>query len=136
MKLWQSLLLASGPIAVHDSVGKSIAFLKAQANGRTPYPASTLTPDDPAIDRHATGTWTGTWTNPVDPHAALPYTPVLLAGPLWFPIVAGQRADFAGRVDVPFYSMDGWAGRRDMANPSPPPAFVTDPSTVYADGGT
>jgi phage-related protein len=121
---------------IPGSVAKAMAYVKAQAASRSAFVSTTLTPDDPTIDRHHAGAWTGTWTDPTDKHATLPYTPLLITGPLWFPIVPGQRIDFAGRVDVPFYSMDGWQGRRDMANPAPPPEFITDPSTVYANGGT
>src|SRR5262249_43403793 len=109
---------------------------KPQAASRSPSTATTLTPDDPNVDRHSTGPWTGSYTIPVDPNPGVPYCPILITGPLWFPITAGARVDFAGRVDVPFYSMDGWAGRRDMVNPSPPPPYITDPSTIYGDGGT
>ena len=118
------------------SVAQAIGFLKSMMAARTAYTASTLTPNDLGIDRHDTGQWAGTWTDPVDPHPGLPYTPILLSGPLWLPVVAGERVDFSGRVDVPFYSMDGWVGRRDMVNPSPPPPYVTDPNSLYADGGT
>jgi hypothetical protein len=54
---------------------------------------------------------------------------ILLTGPLWLPVVAGKRVDFSGRVDAPFYSMDGWVGRRDIVNPSPPPPYITDTLT-------
>src|SRR5215471_2621166 len=122
-------------VSVALSVTRSLAYLKSQAASRSPYTATTLTPDDPNVDRQSTGAWTGSYTIPVDPNPGVPYCPILITGPLWFPITAGARVDFAGRVDVPFYSMDGWAGRRDMVNPSPPPDDVTDPSTGYADGG-
>jgi phage-related protein len=117
------------------SVTKALAYLKLQALTRTVYSASVLTPDDLSQDRHALGEWNGTWTAPTDPHAALPYTPVLMTGPLWFPIGAGKRVDFAGRVDVPFYTMQGFAGRRQELNPTPPPDVIDDPSSFFADGG-
>ena len=118
------------------SVAEAIGFLKSMMAAHTAYTASTLTPDDPGIDRHDTGPWAGTWTDPIDLYPGLPYTPILLTGPLWLPVVAGKRVDFSGRVDAPFYSMDGWVGRRDIVNPSPPPPYITDPNSLYANGGT
>lgn len=134
MDTWESLLLAAGPIAAHDSVARSLGWLRQMMQQRARYGSSTLTPSDPGLGRHAAGAWTGTWTLPPSGGSEL-YAPVILEGPLWFPIVPGQRADFTGRVDMPFCSMDGWAGRRDRVNPDPPPDYVTDPATVHADGG-
>jgi phage-related protein len=122
--------------SVPQSVSKSLAYLKAQAEGRTPYVSTTLVPDDLGIDRHSTGPWTGLYTLPVDPNPGVPYSPVLIEGPLWFPVTAGARVDFSGRVDVPFYTMDGYAGHRQMVNPAPPPPYIDDPNSIYADGGT
>jgi hypothetical protein len=120
----EELLLLGSPLArVHTSVVRAEAFLLAQQQTRTPWKSSTLTPDDPAIDRHASGTWTGTFTAPVDPNAGLPYTPVIVTGPVNFPLTVGQPADFAGLVDAPFASMDGWVGTR-YTSPG-----VPDPST-------
>jgi hypothetical protein len=96
------------------SVALSQAWLRSMTLTRSIYSSSTLAPDSLAQDRWATGAWTGTWTAPVDP-SGLPYTPVLVTGPLWFPLAAGKRVDFAGRVDNPFCSMNGWAGQRAVA---------------------
>jgi hypothetical protein len=120
---------------VDEAARRSMDFLLAQQRARALWTSSTVTPDDDTVDRHSVGTWTGTWTDPVYIHAALPYTPILLRGPLFFPIVPGVTVDFTGIVDVPFYSMDGYAGRRDIDNPDPPPDFIDDPTTQYADGG-
>jgi hypothetical protein len=126
----QELPLLAAPYALGQAtVGRSLAWLEAMAHPRTPYTASTLTPDDPAIDRHSLGSWTGTWTMPVDPHPGPSPTPVLVTGPLWFPVMPGRRADFQGRVDVPFASLDGWVGTRYTA------PGVPDPATRFADGG-
>jgi len=135
MNTWESLLLAAGPVAAHDSIARSLDWLQAMARQRQRYRSSILVPDDASIGRNAGGSWAGTWTAPPASGSA-PYTPVILQGPLWFPITPGVRADFTGSVDVPFASMDGWCGRRDMVNADPPPDFVTDPASVYADGGT
>ena len=124
------LLLLGSPLArVHTSVARALAFLLAQQQTRTPWKSSTLAPDDAAIDRHASGSWTGTFSAPVDANAGLPYTPVIVTAPLNFPLAVGQPADFAGLVDAPFASMDGWVGAR-YTSPG-----VTDPATEYADGG-
>ena len=117
------------------SVDKALAYVKAQAMTRTPFVSSTLTPFDPTANRHYAGPWQGTFSVPAA-STSVPASPVMVTGPLWFPLVAGQPADFNGRVDAPFASMDGWSGRRDMVNPSPPPPTITDPSSVYANGGT
>jgi hypothetical protein len=117
-----------------NSVMRSLAYLLAQTKPRSLYNQAALVAFDPEINRHSSGTWNGWWTMPpATTHQN--YSPIQLTGPLWFPLTPGIRADFAGQVDVPFYSMDGWQGRRDMVNPSPPPDYITDPSTVYADGG-
>lgn len=127
--------LAPVDLSVGESVSRSIAYLKSQTASRTQYAASILTPADPAVDRHSTGSWLGSYSMPVNSKPAVPYSPVLVTGPLWFPVAAMTRADFAGKIDSPFYSMDGWSGRRGMVNPTPPPDYVTDPASVYADGG-
>lgn len=121
MELWRVLLLDAGPAAACDSVDRSLGWLRAMMQPRRRFTSSTLTPDDAGLGRSDSGAWTGTWTRPPPVSRARP-TPVVLEGPLWFPIVAGMPADFTGRVDVPFCSMDGWAGRRD-------------PATGFADGG-
>jgi hypothetical protein len=124
------LSVAGNAIRIYESVGRARSFLLGQQGTRSLWKSSTMTPDNPAIDRHSSGTWTGTFSAPVDPGAGLPYTPVIVTGPINFPLTAGQPADFAGLVDAPFVSMDGWVGIR-YTSPG-----VPDPATQYADGGT
>ena len=102
-------MLAGRQVAVHDSIGKAKAFLLAQQATRTVFKSSTLIPDDLCIDRTVAGIWTGTFATPPAPDA-LPYAPILLKGPLFFPIIAGSPVVFNGVVDIPFASMDDFAG--------------------------
>jgi hypothetical protein len=126
----QDLLMFAAPLGrAQASAMRAQSFLLAQQQARTPWTSSVLTPDDPAIDRHASGPWTGRFSAPVDANAGLPYTPVIVTGPIDFPLMAGQPADFAGLSDAPFASMDGWVGTR-YSSPG-----VPDPATQYANGG-
>jgi hypothetical protein len=134
MQAWRALLLAAGPTQAKASTARALAWLKTMEQPRLRYPSARLAPNDPAIDRHDSGPWSGVWTLPPTT-IGTPYTPVMLLGPLWFPLVAAARADFSGQVDAPFASMDGWTGRRQMTNPSPPPDFIDDPGSLYGDGG-
>jgi len=91
---------------VPASVSRARAFLLQQVATRTQYDAARLVPDDQALDRHAQGRWVGTFSLP--PTAvALPATPILIRGPLHFPIVARQPAVFEGSVDLPFVCLEG-----------------------------
>ena len=94
------LLLADQQTALQDSVDRARSFLLGQARTRTPHRSSSLVPDDPAVNRKSTGTWTGTYTLPTG-RSALPYTPLLIKGPMYFPIVPGRPVTFHGSVDAP-----------------------------------
>ena len=85
--------------ALQDSVDRARSFLLGQARTRTLHRSSSLVPDDPAVNRKSSGTWTGTYTLPPG-GSALPYTPLLIRGPLYFPIVAGRPVTFRGSVDA------------------------------------
>lgn len=80
------------------------------------------------------GAWTGTYTMPAASDSR-PYTPLLIKGPLFFPIVPYRPATFTGTVDLPFASMDGPAGARTMEDPGQAGRFMPDPGTLFADGG-
>lgn len=116
------------------SVDRAGGFLRAQARTRTPYSASSLTPDDLSIGRTRSGLWTGRYTMPVEAEA-LPYTPVLITGPLHFPFVAGAPVRFSGTVDMPFAGLHGAAGIRLLPDPRTPGQHVADPGTLFANGG-
>jgi hypothetical protein len=104
MKPGASLLsLADQQTALQDSVDRAKSFLLGQAKTRAPHRSSSLVPADPAVGRKSTGTWTGTYTLPTA-RSALPYTPILIKGPLYFPIVAGRPVTFCGSVDAPVIS--------------------------------
>ena len=101
-------LSADEHIAPQASVSKARSFLLGQAKTRTPYRSSSLVADDPAVRRQSRGPWTGTYTLPrasTEPR----YTPILIKGPLHFPIVAGRPVTFNGSVDLPFVSLEGMA---------------------------
>ena len=93
---------------VRRSVGKAREFLLQQARTRTPYRASLIVPDDPTADRRSSGTWRGTYSLPSAPDDP-PYTPIVIKGPLHFPITAHRFVTFHGSVDLPFVSMEGIA---------------------------
>jgi hypothetical protein len=93
-----------------------------------------LVPDDPAVGRRSIGTWAGTYTLP-PARSALPYTPLLIRGPLYFPIAAGRPVTFHGSVDAPFISMYGAVGVRLLDDSERPGQFVPDPGSLFADGG-
>lgn len=107
-----SLLMSFGaPLqAVGASVQKALAFMHEQATVRTLYKMSTLEPTNPNVNRYSSGTWTGTFTDPVNPSPPVPYTPVLILEPVNFPMDPAKQVDFRGTVDWPFLSMDGFAG--------------------------
>jgi hypothetical protein len=118
---------------VKTSADRSLAFLKSMQGVRTIWVSSTVTPDNPEFLRDASGNWTGTYTMPDNLlNFGLPYTPVLLTGPLWFPLIAGSEVTFQGFVDVPFASLEGFAGIRYLNGD---PAQGIDPSTAYAADG-
>ena len=94
---------------VRRSVARARSFLLQQAATRTPFRSSLLVPDDPALDRRTGGRWTGTYTLP-SASMAVRDTPILLRGPLCFPIEAGRPVTFHGSVDTPFVSMEGMDG--------------------------
>ena len=87
------------------------------------------------MDGTSSGRWTGTFTIPASRNP-LPYTPVLIGGPLHFPIVPGRPATFHGTVDAPFTSMYGTVGARLLEDSERPGQYVLDPGTLFADGGT
>jgi hypothetical protein len=87
------------------------------------------------VDRRSSGAWTGTYTLPSS-RSALPYTPILIKGPLYFPIVAGRPVTFRGAVDAPFVSLYGPVGVRLIEDSERPAQFVADPGSLFADGGT
>ena len=99
-------LLADPQTALQDSVDRARSFLLGQARTRTPHRSSSLVPDDPVVNRKSAGTWTGTYALPTRP-SALPYTPLLIKGPMYFPIVPGRPVTFPGSVDAPFISLYG-----------------------------
>ena len=108
---------------MQDSVDRARRFLLGQAKTRTPHKSSLLVPDDPAVGRRWTGTWTGTGTSCRPLGARFLYTPLLIKGPLYFPIVAGRPVTFHGSVDAPFISMYGAVGVRlldDSERPGQP----------------
>lgn len=112
------------------SADRAAAAVLAQQYARTPYTGCTV-----SVDNEASTTWdgahaiSGTYTAPVDPHPALPYTPVTITAPLNFPIVADAAVRFEGIVDAPFGSMEGFAGR-EYTSPG-----VPNPATMWADDG-
>jgi hypothetical protein len=119
---------------VKASADRALAFAKGMQAVRSQWPSSRLTPDDPAFLRTSAGTWTGTFTMPDNSlNSGLAYTPVLLLAPLWFPIAAGQKAQFLGVVDAPFASMEGFAGIRYINGD---PAQGIDPATAYNENET
>ncbi len=118
-----------------ESVRRALSFLLAQQKTRTPWKSSVLTPNDPAIDRFAAGTWAGTFTVPGAREDGPVYSPVIVTAPLYFPLVAGRSATFNGLVDAPFATMDGWIGRRHE-EPTAASRPVENPDTLYGDGGT
>ncbi|HTG20185.1 MAG TPA: hypothetical protein VK681_09080 [Reyranella sp.] len=135
MKPGASLLsLADQQTALQDSVDRAKSFLLGQAKTRAPHRSSSLVPADPAVGRKSTGTWTGTYTLPTA-RSALPYTPILIKGPLYFPIVAGRPVTFCGSVDAPFISMYGAVGVRLLEDSERPGQSVPDPGSLFADGG-
>jgi hypothetical protein len=91
---------------VRGSVARSRGFLLQQAATRTPFRTARLVPDDPALDRRSTGRWTGTFSLPPSSQM-VPDTPVLMRGPLYFPIIAHRPVTFHGTVDLPFVSLEG-----------------------------
>src|SRR5262249_3218634 len=99
-------LSAARDEAVHRSVEKAKAFLLGQGRTRSPHRASRIVPDRATVDRLSNGLWGGTFSLP---HAAdsPPYTPVLIKGPLHFPIAARRSVMFHGSIDFPFVSMEG-----------------------------
>jgi hypothetical protein len=101
---------AGQPEAVRRSVARARGFLLQQAATRTACRAARLVPDEPAWDRHRGGRWTGRFTLP-PASLALPDCPILMRGPLYFPIAAGRPVTFQGSVDMPFVSMEGAGGR-------------------------
>lgn len=104
------LALTGKSMDLPEAVALALDYLLAQRAARSLYLSSTMTPDDEDVGYGTTGTWTGTFTVPVGLDDPPTDTPVIVEGPLWFPITAGAAADFQGRVDYPFYSMQGWAG--------------------------
>ena len=80
------------------------------------------------------GAWTGTYTAPSN-RSALPYTPILIKGPLYFPIVARRPVTFRGTVDAPFISMEGPVGVRLIDDGERPGQLVPDPGSLFANGG-
>ena len=82
----------------------------------------------------SSGTWAGTYTLPAGRNAR-PYTPVLIRGPLYFPIVSGRPVTFQGTVDLPFISLYGSVGARLADDKERPGQFIPDPGTHFADGG-
>ena len=58
---------------------------------------------------------------------------MLLLGPLWFPIIAGEPVTFSGVVDAPFASMEGYAGIRYIAGD---PNQGVDPASAYNENET
>jgi len=119
---------------VNASAARSLAFVKSMQAGRDVWVSSQLTPDDPMFLRTSAGTWTGRYTMPDNTlNAGLPDTPILLQGPLWFPIIAGQEVTFTGFVNAPFASMDGFAGIRYINND---PSQGVDPSSAYNENET
>src|SRR5713226_5873790 len=128
------LLLGNQQTALQDSVDRARSFLLGQAKTRTPHRSSSLLPDDPAVDRRSNGPWTGTYTLPTR-QSALPDTPLLIKGPLYFPIVPGRPVTFHGTVDAPFVSMYGSVGARLLEDSERPGQFVPDPGSLFADGG-
>ena len=128
-------MFADKQTALQASVDWSKNFLLEQATTRTPYRSSSLVPDDPAVDRTSSKTWTGIYTIPASQNS-LPYTPVLIKGPLNFPIISGRPATFHGTVDAPFISMYGAAGARLLEDNERPGQYVLDPDSLFADGGT
>jgi hypothetical protein len=94
--------------AVRLSVSRAKDFLLQQARTRTPYRASLIVPDDPTVDWRSSGPWRGTYSLPSAPDGP-PYTPILIKGPLHFPIAAQRFVTFHGSVDLPFVSMEGIA---------------------------
>jgi hypothetical protein len=114
---------------VDGSAARSLAFLLTMQSVRTIWVSSQLVPDDPEFLRTSTGTWTGSYTMPDNTlDQGKPYTPILLQGPLWFPILPGQEATFTGFVDVPFASLEGFAGIRYLNGDE---AQGVDPATAY-----
>src|ERR1700730_377366 len=94
-----------------DSVERARSFLFGQARTRTPHRSSSLVPDDPAVNRKSTGTWTGTYTLPTG-RSALPYTPLLIKGTLCAPSVRGRPVTSHGSADAPCISMYVSVGAR------------------------
>ena len=117
-----------------ESVRRALSFLLAQQKTRTPWKSSVLTPNDPAIDRFAAGTWAGTFTVPGVRKDGPDYTPVIVTAPLYFPLIAGRSATFNGLVDAPFASMDGWIGRRNKDGAADA-RTVENPESLFGDGG-
>ena len=132
-------MTAYDPIAgvaymVKASADRALVFAKGMQAARSVYPSSILTPDDPAFLRTSSGTWTGTYTMPNNAlNSALAYSPVVLQGPLWFPIVAGQEVTFSGVVDAPWCSMEGFAGIKYINGD---PAQGIDPASAYNENET
>ena len=116
------------------SVDGARRFLVEQAATRTVYNSSCLVPNDTAVDRTSGGSWEGTYTLSTG-RRSLPYTPILIRGPLYFPIVSGRPATFQGTVDLPFISLYGSVGVRLADDKERPGQFKPDPSTHFADGG-
>lgn len=86
------------------------------------------------IDRTSSGSWTGTYSLPAGPQS-VPYTPLLIKGPLCFPIVPGRPVTFHGTVDLPFVSLHGPVGVRLVEDRKKPREFTADPATQFADHG-
>jgi hypothetical protein len=123
--------------SLQGSVDRASRFLFEQAKTRTPHASSSLVPDDMAIDRTASGPWTGTFSLPGNhaSHASVPYTPVLIKGPLCFPIAPGRPVTFHGTVDFPFVSLYGPAGVRLVEDRERGGELTPDRSTLFADHG-
>ena len=86
------------------------------------------------MGRASSGIWKGTYTLPAGPNSP-PYTPILIRGPLYFPIVFGRPVTFQGTVDLPFISLYGPVGVRLVDDKEHPGKFKPDPVTEFADGG-
>jgi hypothetical protein len=121
-------------LPLQASVDRARHFLLEQAKTRTAHNSSSLVPDDAVAGRTSSGTWKGTYTFPTG-RSSLPYTPILIKGPLYFPIIPGRPVTFQGTVDVPFISLYGSVGARLIDDSKQPGKFIPDPSTHFADGG-
>ncbi len=122
-------------LSLQASVDGARRFLLGQAKTRSPHNSSLLVPDAADVGRTSSGTWTGTYTRPTG-RRSLPYTPILIRGPLYFPIIPGRPVLFHGTVDVPFVSLFGQVGVRLLDDEERPGKYIPDPGTHFAEGGT